>query len=240
MSTFIIEPNTAGCAGAAVALSEGRLIEAAKVGQTTAFVTLCERCSKRLFRAAHRITRNREDAEDAVQDALLLAFVHLRDFDGRSSFSTWLTRIAINSALMILRRKRATPSEPFEEIAQITTSAPSAKLPDPGPSPEVFYMQRERKRILFMAMKELTPAARKAIELRDLRELSTQETARILRLSVPAVKGRVFHGRRKLRQMLQPHSDSACQHRPPVVGRIHFRSSFIFNPCTRRSACELA
>lgn len=147
----------AGCAAAspdsAIRLSEERLVEAAKLGQTTAFVTLCERCSERLSRAAHRITRSREDAEDAVQDALLLAFVYLGDFDSRSSFSTWLTRITINSALMILRKKRATPLAPFEEISKISTSAPPSELHEPGPSPEVFCMQRERKRILSMAMR---------------------------------------------------------------------------------------
>jgi RNA polymerase sigma-70 factor, ECF subfamily len=175
-----------------------------------------------------------------MQDSLLLAFVHLRHFDGRSSFSTWLTRITINSALMILRKKRATPLAPFEEISKITKSAPPAELSDPGPSPEVFYMQRERKRILSMAMKELTPAVRKVIELRDLRELSIQETARVLGLSVSAVKGRVFHGRRKLRQVLQPNGESACQHGRPVVGGIQFRSSCFFNARKRRSVYEAA
>jgi RNA polymerase sigma-70 factor, ECF subfamily len=87
-------------------LNDVDLVEAAKRGHSTAFATLSERYRKQLFRAAHRITRSCEDAEDAVQDTLLRAFVHVRDFDGRSSFGTWLTRIAINSALMILRKKR--------------------------------------------------------------------------------------------------------------------------------------
>jgi DNA-directed RNA polymerase specialized sigma24 family protein len=83
-------------------LSDESLVQAAKNGHSTAFVTLCERYRQQLFRAAHRITRSFEDAEDAVQETLLRAFVHIMDFDGRSSFGTWLTRIAINSALMIL------------------------------------------------------------------------------------------------------------------------------------------
>src|SRR6267143_3303588 len=85
--------------------AEKSLVQAAKAGQSTAFAALCERYTQQLLRAAHRITRNREDSEDAVQEALLRAFVHVRDFDGRSSFATWLTRITINSALMILRKK---------------------------------------------------------------------------------------------------------------------------------------
>ena len=244
MSAVVIKSSTPGCTAtstdSALRLSEERLVQAAKAGQSTAFVTLSERYSQRLFRAALRITRSREDAEDAVQDSLLLAFVHLRDFDGRSSFSTWLTRITINSALMILRKKRAIPLAPFEEISKISTSAPPSELPDAGPSPEVFCMQRERKRILSMAMKELTPALRKAIELRDLRELSIQETARVLGLSVSAVKGRVFHGRRRLRQMLQPNGESARRRGRPVVGGIQFRSSCFFNARKRRSVYEAA
>src|ERR1700752_343914 len=89
--------------------SEKILVEAGQPGHSTAFATVSARYRQYLFRAAHRITRSREDAEDAVQDALLRAFVHIRDFDGRSSFATWLTRIAINSGLMLLRKKRSAP-----------------------------------------------------------------------------------------------------------------------------------
>src|SRR5258708_30803628 len=88
-------------------LSEQRLVEAAKNGHSTAFDALSERYRQQLFRAARRITRSIEDAEDAVQDTLLRAFVHMRDFDGRARFGTWLTRIAINSALVKVLKKRA-------------------------------------------------------------------------------------------------------------------------------------
>jgi len=244
MAAFFIRPNTpAGCAAAstdsALRLSEGRLVEAAKVGQSTAFVTLCERCSRRLFRTAHRITRSREDAEDAVQDALLQAFVHLRDFDGRSSFSTWLTRIAINSALMILRKKRAIPSVPFEDSTKISATAPALELPGSDPSPEDFCIQREGKRIVSTAMNELTPATRKAMQLRYLRELSLQETARVLGVSVTTVKGRVFHGRRKLRQMLDSNGDSAGQRGRAAVGAIQFRPGCFFSVRKRSSVYEV-
>src|SRR5258708_17224667 len=93
--------------GSAHGLSDESLVEAAKRGHSMAFATLSERYRQQLFRAAHRITRSCEDAEDAVQDSLLRAFVHITDFDGRSSFGTWLPRIAINSAPMIFRKKRA-------------------------------------------------------------------------------------------------------------------------------------
>src|SRR5258705_11537928 len=88
-------------------VAERNLVQAAKSGQSSAFATLCQRHAPQLLRATYRITRNREDSEDSVQDALLRAFVHLNDFNGESSFATWLTRIAINSALMILRKKRS-------------------------------------------------------------------------------------------------------------------------------------
>ena len=98
--------KTRGAASKTKEATERNLVQAAKSGQSSAFATLCQRHAPQLLRATHRITRNREDSEDAVQDALLRAFVHLGDFDGRSSFATWLTRIAINSALMSLRKKR--------------------------------------------------------------------------------------------------------------------------------------
>ena len=97
-STCVLSPN---------GLNENTVIAAAKRGQTAAFDELWQSHTKRILRTTYRITRNREDAEDALQDSFLRAFLHIKDFDGRSSFSTWLTRIAINSALMILRKKRS-------------------------------------------------------------------------------------------------------------------------------------
>jgi len=87
-------------------LDEKKLVAAAKSGQSVAFDVICERLAPRIIRSLLRITKNREDAEDAMQDSFLSAFIHIGEFDGRSAFSTWLTRIAINSALMILRKKR--------------------------------------------------------------------------------------------------------------------------------------
>src|SRR3981189_1927294 len=87
-------------------MCEQALVAAAKQGQAEAFGAMCEPLARKLIESANRITRNREDAEDALQNAFLSAFIHIKNFDGRSSFSTWLTRIAINSALMTLRKKR--------------------------------------------------------------------------------------------------------------------------------------
>lgn len=245
MPAIVSTPVTlTGCAAIStdspLRVSDERLVQAAKGGQSMAFATLCERYSNQLFRAARRVTKTREDAEDAVQDALVQAFVHLKDFEGRSNVATWLTRIAINSALMILRKKRATPLVPVEESTIKEQTRRTRELPGAGPNPEVICLQRERERSLSMALTELTPALRQAIELRELRELSLQETARVLGTSVSAVKGRVFHGRRKLRKMLHPSGEPARQRGRDVSNGIRLGSSRVFKDRKRRSVYEAA
>jgi RNA polymerase sigma-70 factor (ECF subfamily) len=195
--------TTSSSANRLVAEEDASLVAAAKARDTRAFELLIERNERKIFSMAHRITRNREDAEDVVQQSFQKTFIHLKKFQGESLFSTWLTRIAINEALMLLRRKRGSREVP---IAESTTEGETALLldiPDPGPNPEDSCLQREQERILSAAVSELTPGMRKAIELRELGELSTRETARVMGLSVGAVKARVFHGRRKLRETLR-------------------------------------
>jgi RNA polymerase sigma factor (sigma-70 family) len=245
MPAIVITPITlTGCVATStdspLGVSDERLVQAAKGGQSMAFATLCERYSNQLFRAARRITKTREDAEDAVQDALVQAFAHLKDFEGRSNVGTWLTRIAINSALMLLRKKRATPLVPVEESTIRGENGRTRELPGAGPSPEVICLQRERERSLSMALSELTPALREAIELRELRELSVQETARVLGISVSAVKGRVFHGRRKLGKMLHPNGELAPQRGRQLANGIRRGSSCFFKDRKRRRVYEAA
>src|SRR5260370_26215276 len=117
-------------------LSDESLVEAAKLGHSTAFDTLSERYREQLFRAANRITRGYEDAEDAVQDTLLRAFEHMSEFDGRSKLGTWLTRIAINSALMILRKKRASPHIATDSNDRFDTERVRCDISDHGLNPE--------------------------------------------------------------------------------------------------------
>lgn len=209
MKSAMPERSATSSTHSALGLSDDRLLQAAKVGHSLSFATLCERHAHRLLRIASRITRNHEDAEDAVQDALLRAFVHLTNFGGRSSFATWLTRITINSALMVLRKKRASAVVPIDRSSTTDDTASSLDFPDSNPSPEDICLQQEQKRILAAALNELTPGLRKAIELRELEELSTDEAARLMGLSLSAVKGRVFHGRGKLREMLKRDRNSA-------------------------------
>jgi RNA polymerase sigma-70 factor (ECF subfamily) len=182
---------------------DAALVTAAKCGSTEAFEVLVRRHQAKILGVAWRFTRNREDAQDITQQAFQKAFVHFRQFEGNSSFSTWLTRIAMNEAFMWLRRKRASLEVPVEESRTTTDeSALQRDFPDSGPSPEDSCLQRERELILSAAINELKAGMRTAIHLREIRELSIEETARALGLSVEAVKGRVFHARKKLRERL--------------------------------------
>jgi RNA polymerase sigma factor (sigma-70 family) len=181
-------------------LTESRLVEAAKSGQSAAFGKLCERYGQQLLRAAHRITRSHEDAEDAVQDAMLRAFVHLGDFDGRSTFGTWLTRIAINSALMILRKKRSSLVTAMGSTQEFGNGALNFEVPDRAPNPERRYAQREEKQILKKAVQRLRPALREVINIQHVQEGSMRETAKAMGISVAAAKARLFHAKAALRR----------------------------------------
>jgi RNA polymerase sigma-70 factor (ECF subfamily) len=192
-----------------VAQEDAALVAGAKTGDARAFELLVQRHEGRIFSLAQRMTRNREDAEDVVQQSFQKAFIHLKKFEGESLFSTWLTRIAINEALMLLRRRRGTREVPIAESNTEDETALPLDIPDVGPTPEDSCLQREQERIVSAAVNELTPGMRKAIELRELGELSTGETAQVMGLSVGAVKARVFHGRRKLRKTLQRYVESA-------------------------------
>jgi len=191
-----------------VAQEDASLVAGAKTGDARAFELLVQRHERKIFSLAQCMTRNREDAEDVVQQSFQKAFIHLKKFEGESLFSTWLTRIAINEALMLLRRKRGSREVPIAESTTEGEIAFPLDIPDLGPNPEDSCLQREQERILSAAVKELTPGMRKAIQLRELGELSTGETAQVMGLSVGAVKARVFHGRRKLRQTLKRYVES--------------------------------
>ena len=179
-------------------MCEDALVAAAKQGQAEAFGALCQPYARRLIRNAHRITRNHEDAEDALQDAFLSAFIHIKNFDGRSSFSTWLTRIAINSALMTLRKKRSAREIPIGS-GELGANGVGWDVPDPSANPEKLCAQGEKERLLREAICELRPTIRQAVEF-QLRGLSMEETAEMTGVSVTAAKGRLFHGRRALRK----------------------------------------
>jgi RNA polymerase sigma-70 factor (ECF subfamily) len=199
----ISEANTtSSSANRLVAEEDASLVAAAKARDTRAFELLVERNERKIFSIAQRITRNREDAEDVVQQSFQKAFIHLKKFEGKSLFYSWLTRIAINEALMLLRRKRGSHEVSIEESSTKTENALPLGFLDSAPNPEVSCLDREREQMLSAALNKLNPGIRKAIELRELGGLTTGETALVMGLSVAAVKGRVFQGRRKLRETL--------------------------------------
>jgi RNA polymerase sigma-70 factor (ECF subfamily) len=177
------------------------LVAAAKRGDASAFEELVNRYENKIFRLTKNITGNQEDAEDAMQDAFLKAYSHLDGFQGDSRFYTWLVRIAANEALMRLRKRRpgqVSLDEPIEGDADLIPR----EVEDWRASPEREYAQAEMQRILAEVIEKLEPDYRIVLVLRDLEELSTQETAETLGISVTAVKSRLLRARLKLREKL--------------------------------------
>jgi RNA polymerase sigma factor (sigma-70 family) len=201
MSTFFSAQSDAPAVSDLRAWSEMQLIAAAKGGERAPFGELCERHMKQVFGVTRRIMPNREDAEDAVQDCFLSAFVHLKDFHGRSRFATWLTRIAINAALMKLRKKRGVQEVPIDQPNPSFETVAQREFRDDAPDPEESCSARERTRILKSAISGLRPRARRVVELHQLQEHSVRETAQILGISTAAVKARMFHARVTLHRM---------------------------------------
>jgi RNA polymerase sigma-70 factor (ECF subfamily) len=196
-------PRNAGYASRNQNLNEEALVTAARGGHTEAFDQLWQCHAKRILRTACRITRNHADAEDALQDSLLKAFVHIGDFDGRSSFSSWLTRIAINSALMILRKKRSALELSLDDPGTQEKYLASAALADRAPDPEAGFARRQEEQILQAAIRELRPSIRQAVELQKLKGHPLAETAQMMGLSITATKSRLYHAKTELRQSLK-------------------------------------
>jgi RNA polymerase sigma-70 factor, ECF subfamily len=180
---------------------ESALVAAAKAGDISAFETLVGRYERKIFRLTQNITQNREDAEDSMQEAFLKAFEHLGSFEGNSRFYTWLVRIAVNQALMKLRKRRPNVVSLDEDVDTGEDMVPR-EVEDWGPTPADRYAQTQLSEILTKAINELDPPFRIVFQLRDIEELSTEETAETLGLSVPAVKSRLLRARLKLRQSL--------------------------------------
>ena len=180
---------------------EGALVSAAKAGDAAAFEELVNRYERKIFRLALNITGNQEDAEDAMQEAFLKSYVHLKEFEGGSRFYTWLVRIAVNEALMRLRKRRPNLIS-LDEPVETEDDLMPREIEDWSPSPEQRYAQVELRKILDEVIEKLDPPFRLVFLLRDVEELSTEETAAALGLSVAAVKSRLLRARLKLRQHL--------------------------------------
>jgi RNA polymerase sigma-70 factor (ECF subfamily) len=194
-------PNPHRFSSKVVREDEPVLVAAAKSGDAAAFEELVNRYERKIFRLTMNITRNREDAEDAMQDAFMKAYSHLNNFQEDSRFYTWLVRIAANEALMRLRKRRPNQVSLDEPVEGEDDLMPR-EIQDWGPSPEQRLAQSEMHKILDQVIDQLDPDFRTVFVLRDIEELSTEETAAALGISVPAVKSRLLRARLKLRQKL--------------------------------------
>src|ERR1700756_373520 len=178
------------------------LVDAAKAGDVAAFEELVRRYDRNVFRIAQHITQNREDAEDVVQDAFFKAYSNLEQFQGQSKFYTWLVRIAVNEALMKLRRRKPERTVSLDEEVKTEDDSLPREVADWSPNPEQMYNQAELRDILTRTIQGLPAGFRTVFVLRDVEGLSTEETAQALELSVPAVKSRLLRARLQLRERL--------------------------------------
>ena len=179
--------------------TDDTLVIAAQSGDEEAFVELWDRHSAKVFCTARRILRNQEDAEDSAQEVFIKAFVHLKGFNRRAQFSTWLTRIAINTALMTLRKKRAHPTQPLEGFGDIDVER-TFNIPDMTTDIERQYEARESKERLADSILHLTPTLREIVGIQLRHDCNNKELAALANISVAAMKSRLMRARRTLRR----------------------------------------
>lgn len=181
---------------------EAPLLERARAGDDAAFSELVKYYERKVFRLARNITQNDEDAEDVLQEAFLKAYTNLDRFHGDSKFYTWVVRIAVNEALMKLRKRRGDKMVSLDEDIEMGEDSVSREIAVWDGNPEQTYSQEEMRTILDEAIQSLKPTFRSVFQLRDVEELSTEETAEALGLSIPAVKSRLLRARLELRERL--------------------------------------
>jgi RNA polymerase sigma-70 factor (ECF subfamily) len=198
-----IQNNVIGDTGTELAL-----VQAAQRGDVGAFEQLIKKYDRNVFRIAQHITQNREDAEDVVQDAFLKAYQKLDQFQGNSKFYTWIVRIAVNEALMKLRKRKSDKLVSMDEDVETDEGTITREFADWSPNPEQQYNQAELNDILSRTIQGLPASFRTVFVLRDVEGLSTEETAEMLGLSVPAVKSRLLRARLQLRERLSRHFKS--------------------------------
>ena len=186
-------------------MTDPELVGLAKSGQMDAFDELVNRHERKIFRLTQHITGNREDAQDALQETFLKAFSRLSQFQGDSQFYTWLVRIAVNESLMKLRKGRAHPTVSLDEPIETDDDLIPRELGTWDRNPEQLYSEQEWREMLDRAVQSLPPIFRTVFVLRDMDQLSTEEAAEVLQLSVPAVKSRLLRARLQLRDKLSKH-----------------------------------
>jgi RNA polymerase sigma-70 factor (ECF subfamily) len=181
-------------------LCHEHLVSAARAGSSAAFDALCEIYSQRIYRRLLNITKNREDAQDALQDTFLRAYMALHAFEGRSSFYSWLTRIAINSALMVLRKRHARAEVSFDSPNETEERPSSFEVKDNSPSPEQICDHNQRCTRVLRSMGKLRPHMRQMLEMQLSQDYSIREIAQAFKVSEPAVKSSLARARARLRR----------------------------------------
>ncbi|MFZ0516045.1 MAG: sigma-70 family RNA polymerase sigma factor [Acidobacteriaceae bacterium] len=184
--------------GQLAAQRDEQLVSAAKAGSNEAFAELQSLYTQRLYNTIIRITKNHEDAEDALQDTFLRVHLALCGFEGRSSFYSWVTRIAMNSALMVLRKRRARPEVSFDLPSEGAEDLPHFEIKDSSPNPEQIYYERQQWLRMLRSIHNLQPKLQEAIRIRMASECSRQEIATTLGISVASVKSRLYRARVRL------------------------------------------
>jgi len=178
------------------------LVAKVKAGDVVAFDQLVSKYERKVFRIAKNITNSQEDAEDVLQETFLKAYSHLDGFQGNSKFYTWLVRIAVNESLMKLRKRKSDRTVSLDDGIDTGEEVIVREVAVWEDNPEQRYSQEEIRAILQEAVESLRPAFRTVFVLRDIEELSTEETANALDLSIPAVKSRLLRARLQMREKL--------------------------------------
>ena len=195
MSSTPVTPAQSG-------FDESPLVAKARAGDAQAFADLVNRYERKIYRLAKHITQNDEDAEDVLQETFLKAFEHLDTFQGNSKFYTWIVRIAVNESLMKLRKRKGDRTVPLDEPVDTGEEMVTREIAVWEDNPEQRYSREEMHQILNDAIETLKPDFRTVFMLRDIEELSTEETAEALHISIPAVKSRLLRARLALREKL--------------------------------------
>jgi RNA polymerase sigma-70 factor (ECF subfamily) len=200
------------------------LVAAARSGSAAAFAELREIYAQRVYRKILTITKNPEDAEDALQDTFLQAYLALNAFEERASFYTWVTRIAINSALMILRRRRRRAEVCFEVPSETEEAISICEFKDAGPSPEHICVHRQSYDCVVRSIWKLQPRLRQVIEMQMTGSYSIREIAQTLKISEPAVKARLSRARARLAAAHAARTsrlDAQVDGRPSLPAKLH-------------------
>jgi len=194
--------DSAQFAARKVASDDLDLVHATKDGDVAAFEQLVKRYDRKLLRIAQCVTHNREDSQDAVQEAFLKAYQNMAEFREDSQFSTWLIRITLNQSLMKLRKQRAVREVSLDEGFQADEDILPIEVTDWAPDPEQLYRASELRNILIKTLEQVSPILQTVFVLRDIEGLSIRQTAEVLNLSRAAVKARLWRVRLQLRELL--------------------------------------